>query len=840
MRGDNIKKLLKKDCLNISIIITIFFGIILYIVGNDYIYGSTLDWNSQHWAFPEYFRNLFYQTGNLLPNFAFNIGSGQNIYYFSYYGLLSPIILISYLLPFIPMPYYIMGSSIAVIVVSIILIYRWLYNRFDSKVSFVSTMLFMLSGPLILHSHRHIMFMNYMAFLLIGLIGVDKYFENKKSLLIISIFLIIMTSYYYSVGSIIAISCYFVYKYLETNKDIDIKLFINKTFKYILNVFIGILMASIILIPTAYVILNGRGAVSVSVDYLSLFTPSLNWPFLMYKSYSLGLTAIVIYAVVDNLINKDKHNQFLAIIFSLFMFFPVIVYLLNATMYVDAKVLIPFLPLAILMISTTLDRIFNLQYQHKKMLAFLMVGIIMIWILLSKRYNDYAWDFAIVLATFYLFNKFKKPIIIIFPLIIISLYNCIKVNINDKLVTTEQMKYQVEMNNNTTIDNILNKEDSIVRSGTTILASQEINRVYSNGYYQASVYSSTNNVYYNNLYFDEVNNEVSYRNSIITPQSNNVLFNIYMGVKYLIGDNLDIVGYRDYQSLGDNEIYVNNDVFPIAYVNKSLMNIDEYEKLAYPYNVEALMNNVIVEKDVDSNFTTSIESYKPTFEVTSDNLSINNDGSVYNITAESGGYLNLKLDKPIDGQVILIKFDMLYNQSCSKGDTWITINGIKNKLTCRQWKYHNKNNTFEYSISSNELIDSLNVIFAPGEYKIGNIEFYIMTYSNLKDIKSNFDEFVFDKNITKADHIEGNINVTNNGYFILNIPYDNGFEILIDGNKVKYELVNKSFIGFEIDKGNHHIEINYHSPYVDVSKMLSLVGFGLLILVIYKDKKHFL
>ena len=44
-----------------------------------------------------YFRQLFYSTGKLLPNLAFNLGAGENLFNFAYYGLLSPVMLVSYL-----------------------------------------------------------------------------------------------------------------------------------------------------------------------------------------------------------------------------------------------------------------------------------------------------------------------------------------------------------------------------------------------------------------------------------------------------------------------------------------------------------------------------------------------------------------------------------------------------------------------------------------------------------------------------------------------------------------------------------------------------------------------
>ena len=67
------------------ILMLVFLLIVFIITGKSYLYGSTLDWNSQHYNFMEYFRILFYKTKDIFPDFAFNIGAGQNIYNFSYY-----------------------------------------------------------------------------------------------------------------------------------------------------------------------------------------------------------------------------------------------------------------------------------------------------------------------------------------------------------------------------------------------------------------------------------------------------------------------------------------------------------------------------------------------------------------------------------------------------------------------------------------------------------------------------------------------------------------------------------------------------------------------------------
>ena len=51
----------------------------LYSTGAGNIFGAKVDWSSQHSVFPEYFRQQFYRTGKLFPEFALNIGGGPNI-----------------------------------------------------------------------------------------------------------------------------------------------------------------------------------------------------------------------------------------------------------------------------------------------------------------------------------------------------------------------------------------------------------------------------------------------------------------------------------------------------------------------------------------------------------------------------------------------------------------------------------------------------------------------------------------------------------------------------------------------------------------------------------------
>ena len=274
------KRNLVKDIINILILILVFFIVYFSITRNEFLYGSLKDWNSQHWLFPEYFRKLFYETHDLFPDFAFNLGAGQNIYNFSYYGFLSPIILISYLLPFIGMRDYIIISTIFMLLLSVVLMYFFIKKKHNSKIAFICSFIFLMTTPLIFHSHRHIMFMNYMPFLIMGYYGVDRYFDkNKPVLLTISVFLMIMTSYFYSVSGIVSIVLYGIYCFIK----ITFKLFMTEGIKFLIPIIIAVFCSGILIVPTFYSLLNGRSSGN-DINIVKLLIPNFDIKTILYSS----------------------------------------------------------------------------------------------------------------------------------------------------------------------------------------------------------------------------------------------------------------------------------------------------------------------------------------------------------------------------------------------------------------------------------------------------------------------------------------------------------------------------------------------------------------------------
>ena len=808
----------KKDIFNLCLLILVFFIIYFSVTRFDYLFGSNKDWNQQHWLIPEYFRSLFYKNLDLFPDFAFNLGSGQNIYNFSYYGFLNPIILISYSLPFISMRTYIIASTIFMLLLSVALMYFFVKKKTNTKIAFISSFLFLMATPLIYHAHRHIMFINYMPFLILGYYGVDKYFkDNSKWLLTISVFLMIMTSYFFSVSGIVSIVLYGIYCYIKINKKISFKSFVRDGIKFLIPILIGVLMSGILIVPTFYSLLNGRSGNS-SINLWKLFLPDVNVKNLLYSSYSLGLSSFALFSLIDNLFNK-REDKFLSISLICILISPIILYILNGFLYVDSKVLITFLPLFIILISNTLVNLLNRKVNYK------LISLIIIFVCcLSLFFHNLNLmgvlliELLVMFISIYFVVK-KSNLNYLYLLLSVLFFISIGFNLGDYFVLkndTNNYKEKVEY--------ILDNDSSYYKIGIYDKDIDSINQVYDMRHYVASVYSSSSSKYFKDFYYNRIGNEVIFRSYGQMPNTNNIFYNMYIGNKYIISDELDSVLYEEMVK----GIYKNDNVLPLGYVTNRLMSVRNYNKLNYPDNIYAYLNYIIIDSEVDSNFKSEFEEVVLDYDIIySDVDLIEKENKIY-VKSEGKNKIKLNINNDLDDKILLISFDMDYQEKCNVGDTYIIINGVKNKLTCEGWKYQNQNYTFEYVLSDSDL-SHLDISFSNGEYLLSNFKYYVID----KDIVlKDFDNFVVDMDKTRGDKIVGKIDVTEAGYFNLSIPYDNGFNILVDGEVVSYQKTDFNFIGFKIGEGEHVVEIEYKAPFKNIGIILSIVGILLLFLEI--------
>lgn len=785
------------------------------------IFGSDIDWISQHSVIPDYFRQLFYDTGNLFPEFAANIGGGQNIYNFSYYGLYSPVILISYLFPSVKMGTYIMVSMVVSLIAAVLLFYKWLQNRGISRfVSFMTAIMFLLAGSMIYHSYNQIMFVNYMPFLCLALIGVDRYFdENKEGLYTVSVWLMIMTSFYFSIGGMLVLVIYGIYRYMGSKGKKNVRTFLLEGIRFLIPMLVAVLMSAVLLVPTAYVLMGGRSSGTKAAASLGkLFIPHINIGEFLYSPYGIGLAALVIAVLIAGLFYKKGNERWLHIACMLVLVIPVFAWALNGGLYIRNKVFVPFLPLLCYMIAAYIEK------QRKEEIPFvtgLIPFVLTLLLLFTGRKTVYWVDGILMLGCFLFCYKKKCMQYLILPSVLILcvqgfLYN----NTNPTNVAPKYYEQVTDKTNREVIDKIAKEEKGFYRieqNGDVKTDFANLNRIWSADQYISSIYSSVENPDYQNFRTQTFQVEQPYRNILMQARAHNAVFQRFMGVKYLVSDEA-VPGYK---KIGE-KLYENDNVLPVAYYTSRVMPQTQYDTLQFPYNQLAFLSRAVVdEKEAGNTDIAFLDTGLKKIPV--------------NIQADAIG-----IESASEGDILFLQFQV--ENHSPKSDVAISVEGVRNKLTAEDHIYYNGNTCFTYAVLLKEGQTSVAVLLGDGDYEISDLTGYLWKSAANKDLRSQLveAELILDKDATKGDVIKGSVNATaDSGYLITSIPYDENFEVLVDGERAAYGKVNTAFLGLKMDKGKHDVTITYHAPGVLVGKILSVMGlmFGVLAHFVIFHKK---
>ena len=832
------RNILKNNTILIHILIIIFVALleIFLITGKDSVYGNVGDWFIQSVSFYEYFRNLLYETGEIFPDLALHVGGGQNIYYFAYYGLFSPYLLLFYLFPFVKAGDFLMTTNILNMIISSVLLYFFLLqNKYKKNDALFGALLLLISTGMAFFGFKWVMFVQYIPFLILGLFGTKRFLDtNKSMLLIISVILIITTSYYFSIPSIIVLCLYALYYYMKNNPLSQFKAIFRVGLGYVLRIIISIIITAFLLLPVLYVVLNGRTTVVSNID-VSSFLFGINVRHLMYIPSGVGLSSIVWFSVVYNLLYLKKENKILVVLLLLIMGIPFLVLALNGFLYMRGKVFVPFIPLFIILILEMLNTIKN---QENKKIYFALVSSVLLSIVIL-RFNGplYVYVFYLdLLMTYILLILYKKRPEHLFLIIgFIMFVNLYYIDNKDEPLSKIKYKELYDLINVDVSKYINNSTDGLYRTeynGPFLI----MNYSDAKSLYKTTLYSSTYNTLYDDIFYDVFNNNFKNTNMLMMEGQKNLFFEKFMGVRYLLTNDDAPYGYKKLKEYDNVILYENSNVYSLGFSLPNLMSYQEYNKLSFIERLLAYQNNIIVAGDgSNSNVEMNYEKVDLNYVIKKqEKVNVDKQNGHYIVDSLYGGKFVLSLGEQIKNKTLVIRFNLNNDLTPSRG---IIINGVKNALTYDKSEYYNNNKTFDYVISSNDIIDELEIEFYRGIYDISDIEMYVVDnsiFDNNNTIPLNVD---FDK--TKGDSIYGNIDVMKGGYFIFTIPYDKGFTAYVDDEEVEIEQVSGGFIGFKIDEGKHNIKLTFEAPYAKIGRIVSLIGIVMVIVLnIYERRRY--
>lgn len=813
-------------------------------VGRYGIFGAKIDWLSQHSVLPDYFRQQFYATGKLFPEFAANLGGGQNIYHFAYYGLYSPLILPSYLLPFVKMSDYIMAVSITGLTASVLLFYYWLKSRkTDTGTAFILSLMFLLAGPMIGQYSGQIMFVDYMPFLCLALIGVDRYFEQEKSgLFTVSVFLMIMTSFYFSIGGMLSLVLYGLHRYFEQREGnrVTVRSFLRDGLCFVRSMILAVLMSGFFLLPTALALTGGRSK-EQNTSFASFFIPQITVERFAYSIYGIGLTTLMITVLLTGLLYRKVYEKVLTYGCVIVLAIPVFAYLLNGGLYIRDKVFIPFLPLLCYLIGIYLEKCRKRELSFIAGIVPYIITTIFVYIarnqFVSKGIGKSIWKvllaesilFLICYVLYCAMKRYHKETKEIMMLALPSVI-CLAVTMNtfyqmkpDRYVSRKLYRDVVGEQNRQAVKEALKDDDGYYRTeqmGSDDENAADLNRIWDVDQNITSIYSSAYNPDYQTFRQKTFGLEEPFRNGMMQSVSKNPVFQRMMGVRYIVSDS-DVPGYTLVKKCGTTGIYQNKDAAPVMYATDRVMTEEEYKKLAFPYNQTAFLEYAVVGEHTESSDQNIMTAYAPV------SLKMANNRT-------TGGAEQKTMQQDGQKQILFLRFRV--DNAHPNKDVAVWINGIRNKLSAKDHVYYNENKIFTYAVPLKDGEDNISVTFGKGKYRLRHVQAYIGSLPERSELLYQ-SEIQVDKKQTEDNVIQGTIRVKKDGWFITSIPYDKHFKIYIDGKETEIQKVNTAFLGCKIESGNHEVKIIYHAPGATTGKVLSLIGIAGFVLVLVQEKR---
>lgn len=358
-------------------------GLIFLSVPSGSMFGSEVDWLCQHVVIADYMRKQFLSSGSLVPDYM-HLGGGGSFFNISYYGFLRPDVLLSCFLPHISTAVILQIYAIAEILAGTWLLYFWLRRKhIRAFCCFAASFLYGCSGCMF-QAHRQIMFVNYLPFLLLTFFAADnlcKSADRRKWLphfgLTAGFFMILIHSFYFFPACFVSVSLY-LYFQLKTHTRSE-KYLLWK--KYLFSVALSLLLSMVLLFPTALAVLETRKSVRAAT-FLEILAPNLTMDSILYSPYGCGLSLICLYCLFLS-IRRRKTRPFSLILLCLLLF-DICYWILNGTLYVRPKCLIPFLPLILWMTALTIEVILSKQIQHSLPLALVCLVPVLIQCLVKK------------------------------------------------------------------------------------------------------------------------------------------------------------------------------------------------------------------------------------------------------------------------------------------------------------------------------------------------------------------------------------------------------------------------------------------------------------------------
>ena len=830
------KKNLKKYLPEIlTFIVPILIMLISCIVNKTYPFGKEIlpkyDGYYQYAGFTSYYKNVL--LGNESLFYSFKGLLGYNFYATSIYYMFNPTNLLCIFSTSKNILEYYTFIILLRIGLSGFTMCKYLKYKFKNQ-SNLRYIIFSISYALMAYNVCY--FFNYMYFDTVVLfpivvLGLDKLiYERKNRLYIISLTLSIISNFYIGYMVCIFSLLYFIYNIVIYKLDKNI------IKDFIISSLLSGFMCMIIIIPEASELLKGKALLYTSskteyfkfnMNFLNIFYKFLpgstsNYD-LEYGMVNIYVSLFVIILVIKYFFNKkiSKKERIATLIFILFFLFSISFNLLDFAWQLFQKpIWYPnryIFTFSFFLITIAMKEITNITYKtniKKNLIIIISFILLTLYSIISlKIHNDnlkiisYILGIILILQyTFFLNNKNAKYLLVMLFFIEVTTNAIFTLKIMGKTTTMTQYKTNEEINEKAVkhIKEIENKDNNFYRmelSTSTVHNSPSLFNYNGINHFNSVKNAKTLN------FLNKFNYQVTDDTSVEFNNYNPYLTSL-LGIKYINGSKDEMYYENVYNE--NPYMYLNKDALSLGYM---IYNKEFKESNSSYQNTENLINSML---------NTDIKRYKVIDNFNGKDTEIKEiDNKKYVISKTS---IKIEIeDKASNSMFLIPSRNISFVASYS---IFINDEEIKDAVIKQSPIFINKGDTYKIIIKSNLSKTELNSL---KWYQI-NYDKYIETINELKKNEFNITKY------NKDNHIEGNIDVNNDkNVLLLTIPYDKGWNIYVDDNKINYDICFDSFICLDLDKGKHNIKMNYVPSGFIVGLIISSLAF--IVTIIYIRKK---
>ena len=841
------RNLMLQNVVFTGILVAVFFLLIGLILPEGCFYGSTIDWYDQHVTLAETIRRTCIEEKTLAPAWM-TLGGGSNGFQFAYYGYFRPDIILGCLMPRVSMTLLIPVYALCSYLAAVLLMRYWLrLEGLSPFCAFFGSMLFLLANCFF-QTHRQIVFVNYLPFLLLALIFLKK---RRFALMSVSLTLIYLHSFYYAIACLAVIG-WFAIGMLRKEADWAGKR--KLLVQGVTSVVLSIGMAMILLLPTFIAILEHKHSGEKATTLTDLVLPNVQN--LLYSPYGMGLTVICLYLLLLGLMIREyRWQSALLLLGSLFGMAP---YILNATLYARGKILVPFVPVVLLYCMKIFQKIRSGKVRWKFWMFLVFAGVIVFqwgqawfwWVLL---------DTGILFAAALVDTKLRKKqegngssetgretgIVRYLFLFIMPFLIYVRLAGGESWQGIPTVEAQEQNFTEEELQAICGNK--LYRCNKLTDAKKECNALLFYGQQTTTMYSSVTNSAYQKFYYDLTKMPIQINNRTALLEERNPLFAQLMAERYVLTtENKISYGYKIVAQQGKNVIAENPNVLPIAYTTSDCMSQTQFETLSDTQKMTALSRYTVVEDKTEPVSVSDMEQIS-LLALDSDEVECSNNvkvhalenGNGYRIKVTDKGTIRIPLDSAMQNGTLYFRFQV--NNRTEK-PVVISANGRKNKMSGLDAPYPNENNCFSYMLKERGNDKYIMLRLSEGSYDITDVACYVFPGQLLTEKQVEAAELVSEDQWETNSVLKCSVTASEDEYFVTSIPMQNGLKLYVDGKETKIETVNTAFVGAKITAGSHTVDLRFDPPgqkYGNMASLLSVVLFGIwsAITVLYRQKR---